>query len=101
MTIEDKKKALEKEINALKEELDESINTVSQEVEHSFEPKKLIQKYPLKALGISVVAGFLLAYKAGSKKTSSPLMDSIKKELSSRAITLIFEGLSNNSSKKD
>jgi hypothetical protein len=97
MTIDDKKKALEEEINALRKELDESINTVSHEVEHSFEPKKLIKKYPMKALGLSVIAGFLISYKSNSKKNSSPVLNSIKKELSSRAISYLI----NNFSKED
>lgn len=101
MTIDEKKKALEEEINALKSELDESLNSVSKEVEHSFEPKQLIKKHPLKALGISVLAGFLFSYKSTTSKSTSTVMSSLKKEIGSRAISYLLDNMSNKSAKKD
>lgn len=101
MTIDEKKKALEEEINALKSELDESLNSVSREVEHSFEPKQLIKKHPLKALGVSVLAGFLISYRAKASTNSSSVMSSLKKEIGSRAISYLLDSMTNKSVKKD
>lgn len=101
MTIDDKKKALEIEIDDLKKELDDSINTVSNKVGNSFEPKRIIRKHPFKVFGATLLTGFLIAYKSSSKKSTSPIMSSIKKELSSRAISFLLDNLTNKSIKEE
>lgn len=58
--IEQKKKELELELSRIQTDLDQSIDEVKDEVVQSMDPKEIIRKHPLPAVGVSILAGFLL-----------------------------------------
>ncbi|MDZ7682065.1 MAG: hypothetical protein U5J63_10240 [Fodinibius sp.] len=72
--LEQKKQELEEELQQIQGELDNSINGVRDEVSSNLDPKTLIRKYPLAAVGTSALVGFLLGHNGrgkSSKKSSS------------------------------
>jgi ElaB/YqjD/DUF883 family membrane-anchored ribosome-binding protein len=83
--LDERKEQLRKEIEELEAQLEASVNGVGDEVSEQFEPKKIIQKHPFKALGVSILAGFLITYRSRSAK-SSVLWSALKKELADQAI---------------
>lgn len=70
--IEKKKQELEQELAEIHNGLDKSIDDVREGVSSSLEPKNLIRKYPLPALGASLLVGFLL----GRERKDSPRISS-------------------------
>ena len=72
--LEQKKQELEDELNQIQGELDHSLDEVRDEVSNSLDPKTLIRKYPITAVGASALVGFLLGHNRrgrSSKKSSS------------------------------
>lgn len=66
--IEKKKQELEQELAEIQSGLDKSIDDVKEGVTTNLDPKNLIRRYPLPAVGASLVLGFLL----GKERKKSP-----------------------------
>ncbi|MDZ7773636.1 MAG: hypothetical protein U5K31_12990 [Balneolaceae bacterium] len=95
--LEQKKKELEAEIEQIQHELDQNVDGVRSEVSRSFSPDRLIGKYPLPALGASVLLGFLLGHegrrsreggRSGSsgRGISDALLDELRRLATKKAI---------------
>ncbi|MTI87996.1 MAG: hypothetical protein FH748_08515 [Balneolaceae bacterium] len=100
--IEKKKKELETELTRIQHDLDKSFDEVKEDVSSSLDPKAIIRKHPLPALGASVVLGFLLGSgkrgKGSDKNRSSGGLGSVlghevKKALMKRGVSLLFSYL--------
>lgn len=90
--LEEKKKALEQELENIQEELDHSFDKVRDDVSDSLAPSEVIKRYPLPAVGISVLVGFLASHqsKSGSSghEAGSLLFSEIRRLLTKKGITL-------------
>lgn len=64
--LEAKKKKLEAELERIEQELDTSVDEMRTGLTDQLHPRNLIERYPLQALGSSVLLGLLLGYKGGS-----------------------------------
>ncbi|SMO68446.1 hypothetical protein [Fodinibius sediminis] len=60
--LEEKKRALEAELNSIQHELDDSIDQVRSDVSEKLDPKSFIREHPLPVVGGAVVLGFLLGH---------------------------------------
>ncbi len=72
--LEKKKQELENELVRLQHGLDDSIESVKEGVVENLDPKSTIRKYPLPALGISLVIGYMLGH---SRKRRFDSQDSV------------------------
>ena len=98
--VDERKEQLKKEIEELEAQLEASVQGVGEEVSEQFEPKKIIQKHPFKALGVSVLAGFLLTYRSKSNR-SSALWAALKKEVADQAIDFATDFVRQTTKKTD
>ena len=98
--VDERKEQLKKEIEDLEAQLEASVQGVGHEVSEQFEPKKIIQNHPFKALGLSVLTGFLITYRSKSNK-SSTLWMALKKELADQAIDYATQFVRNASKKNE
>jgi hypothetical protein len=69
-TLQEKKEELEAELNKIEYMLDDSFDKVKTDIS-SFDPRKLIRRKPLAAVGACVALGFLFGSK-GKKAAPSP-----------------------------
>ncbi len=58
-----KKKELEAELNRLQNELDNTLDEVRSDVSHKLKPTEIIKNYPIPAVGLSLLIGFLAGHK--------------------------------------
>ncbi|MDZ7806716.1 MAG: hypothetical protein U5K71_06340 [Gracilimonas sp.] len=103
--LEKKKKELENELATIQSDLDKSIDDVREGVSSSMDPKNIIRKYPLPAVGASLVLGFFLGKirKDSSKLSSnthsrnstpdSGISREIKKVLAKKGLSLLLDFL--------
>jgi len=92
--LEQKKRKLEAELHQIQEELDNSLDEVRNDVSSKLNPKEMIRKYPVPAVGVSVLIGFLLGHKGKSGNSSSStgevsnaLLSELKKVATKKAIS--------------
>jgi hypothetical protein len=101
--IEAKKAALEHKLRSLEQKLDQGLDDVKTGVTESLSLTKMIRKYPLQSVGLSVVAGLLIAT-SGKKKGNrtsyttkreddviSVVGRSLKKRLTQKAIDTLMD----------
>lgn len=69
--IEKKKQELEKELARLQQGLDKSFDEVKEDVSTTLDPKAIIRRHPLKALGASVALGFLFGSSSSKGRSGS------------------------------
>lgn len=88
--LEQKKIKLQEELSRIQNDLDTSLDEVRDDVATSLEPKNIIRKYPLQAVGASILVGFLAGKKrkprtsgsgTGSKKVTGVVGAIIANEL--------------------
>ena len=103
--IEKKKQELEQELASIQDGLDRSIDDVREGVSSSLEPKNLIRKYPLPALGASLLVGFLIgkerknpsrlaSKERGSySKPESRITSELKRVLAKKGMNLLMDFL--------
>lgn len=103
--LEKKKQELEEELVKIQNGLDRSIDEVREGVSHSMAPKNIIKKYPLPALGASLLIGFLAGRegkRSGSGRsarnrsnddTASALSSELKKILAKKGLNLLLNYL--------
>lgn len=103
--IEIKKQELEQELAEIQNGLDRSIDDVRDGVSSSLEPKNLIRKYPLPALGASLLIGFLLGKKRKNSsrvsseergtysKPESHIASELKRVLAKKGMSLVMDFL--------
>ena len=97
--IEERKKELKEQLGDLEESLDSSVHGMKEDVSNFLNPRKIIQKYPLKSLGVSFLVGFLAANnsndKAATSGNKSPSLfelvwNEAKKDVSKRAVKIFL-----------
>lgn len=101
-SIEERKKLLQEEVQGLETDINNRINSVKAKVHDTLSVQKWVQDYPLPAVGLAALAGFLLAYRSGipkgsvsqSSSLSSSVKDMLVAELKKQAIKKIMEKLS-------
>lgn len=69
--LEKKKQELEEQLHQIHDELDESFDKVRSDVSSTLNPKKIILRYPLPAMGASILLGFLIGHKGKGNSTST------------------------------
>lgn len=90
--LETKKQELERELEQIQQELDHSIDDVRTDMTRSFAPGNIIRKYPLPAVGASLLAGYLLGRDGGRPEeeggggVSSTLLAELKRLATRKAI---------------
>ncbi len=94
--LERKKQELESEITRLQSGLDDSIESVKEGVVQNLDPKSTIRKFPLPALGISLVVGYMLGHsrKRGYESQNSVgnlLGSELKRMITKKGISLITD----------
>ena len=93
--LEKKKQELEEELNRIQGELDNSLDQVRDDVSTSLDPKSLIRRHPLPAVGGAALLGFLLGHRGRSSSSgrsssgeiSSTLISELKKLATRKAIS--------------
>lgn len=105
--IEKKKQELEQELATIQNGIDQSIDDVKEGVTTNFDPKNIIKKYPIPAVGASVLIGFLLgsgrkSSTGASSKSYKSLDDSgsavskeLKRMLAKKGFSLLLDFLEN------
>lgn len=102
--LEKRKRQLEKELEEIQNVLDDSIIQVRSDLGSHLDPRKLIKKFPLPAVGASILLGFLAGHKrsksssgsgSGRGEVSGALISEIKKLVTRKALTLGAEYLEN------
>lgn len=99
--LEKKKKELEDELVRIQGGIDKSIDEVKEGVSTNLDPKNVIKKYPLPAVGASVLIGFLLGRdrKNSSRITSnnsgsdSGITRELKRILARKGLNLLMDYL--------
>lgn len=98
--LEQKKQELEAELHQIQRELDHSLDRVRDDVSSKLDPKEMIRKYPVPAVGISVLIGFLLGHKgkpnrsaSSSGDVSNALLSELKKVATKKAISFATDYL--------
>lgn len=90
--LQEKKKALEQELENIQGELDHSFDKVRDDVSDSLAPSEVIKRHPLPAVGISVLVGFLASHQSKSGSTGygagSLLYSEIKRLLTKKGIAM-------------
>lgn len=100
--IEKKRLELQSNLARIQQDLDRSIDEVKDDVSESLSPKEMIRRYPLPALGLSIVAGFLLGNGLTSKGSGShgstkeddvvsSISRSLKKRLAQKAVDTVLD----------
>ncbi len=98
--LERKKQELENEITRLQTDLDDSIESVKEGVVQNLDPKSTIRKYPLPALGISLVLGYMLGHTrkrrfSGQDSVGTLLGSELKRMITKKGISLITDYVEN------
>jgi hypothetical protein len=101
-SIEERKKLLQEEVQGLETDINERINSVKVKVQETLSVQKWVQDYPLPAVGLAALAGFLLAYRSGKPKSttsqssslSAGVRDMLVAELKKQALKKVMEKLS-------
>jgi len=100
--LEAKKKKLEAELERIEQELDTSVDEMRTDLTDQLHPRNLIERYPLHALGSSVLLGLLLGYKgrsnnnhngSGGRSLFSMVWREFKSTATRRAVRTIFNYL--------
>ncbi|MFP8488162.1 hypothetical protein ACKGJO_03605 [Gracilimonas sp. Q87] len=103
--LEKKKNELENELANIQSDLDKSIDEVREGVSSNMDPKNIIRRYPLPALGASLVLGFFLGKgrkessglssytREGSSTSDSGISREIKKVLARKGLSLLLDYL--------
>jgi hypothetical protein len=102
--LDKKKLKLEQELDEIKKDLESTIDSVSTKVSKSLEPIELVKKHPLKALGGSILLGFLFSYRNSTFRNSSStnsIFSGVKRELTSRLLGIALEQIERSIKKED
>ncbi|MDR9419330.1 hypothetical protein [Gracilimonas sp.] len=99
--LEKKKKELEEELVKIQGGIDKSIDEVKEGVSTNMDPKNIIRKHPLPAVGASVIIGFLLGRdRKDSSRVSSNNSGSnfgisreLKRMLAKKGLSLLMDYL--------
>jgi len=103
--LEERKQALELEINRLQTDIDSSIESVKDEVAQNLDPREIIKKYPLRSLGVSLIVGMMFA-RSGKKNNvygtgmGSMLSLELKRMITQRGVSLLGDFVDNKISSK-
>lgn len=94
--LEQKKQELEEELKKIQHELDDSFDQVRTDVSSKLHPVEFVKNYPLPAVGLSVLIGFLAGNKNIKKMPSDSsgqafhtlLWSELKKIVTKKAVSL-------------
>lgn len=94
--LEKKKQELESELIRLQNGLDDSIESVKEGVVQNLDPKSTIRKYPLPAVGLSLVMGYMLGHtrkkRYGNQDSVGSLLGTeLKRMITKKGISLITD----------
>ena len=100
--IEARKKEIEEELERIQGTLDDSVDDVKRDISNSLNPKRIIRENPLKALGASLLLGYLSGRSSSEKSNSNSVIDlvvsELKRDASKRVVKLIISYLENRAS---
>ena len=100
--IEERKKELKEQLDDLEGSLDSSVHGMKEDASNFLNPRKIIQKYPLKSLGVSFLIGFLAANNSNEKPATSDnkspsffelVWNEAKKDVSKKAVKIFLNYL--------
>lgn len=103
--LEKRKKELETELANIQTDLDRSIDDMKEGVTSNMDPKNIIRRYPLPAVGASILLGFFLGKErkntpeiasnthSGGGTADSGISREIKKVLARKGLSLLLDYL--------
>ena len=71
--LEDRKAALKAELNKLESDLSGHITDIQEDVTETVDPRKWVQKHPLKLVGAAVLIGFLAGNRDDGRSASGKI----------------------------
>lgn len=97
--LEEKKKHLKSEVYSLESDIDLRIQELKTKAVEALSVQTWVKQYPLQSVGISLLAGFLFAYKTNSK-IGKAAKDLVITELKKQAMRQINKKIAEITEKK-